>query len=473
VFAGVHKPADESEVDLAAGHLKNRPVCVWEGEERAVFSSTLRVLTELPGLRRTLDEAGVLEFAAHGSPLRRRTPFREIARLAPAECLEIPDTGELYSTRYWRWEEEIPAESDPDRNQDREIYRRFRRAVRRRLGPDTATLSFLSGGLDSRCIVSLLSDLDVTVHTFNFSLPGTQDDVFARDFAEKAGTLHVQAPLTTPVHLWEGDWSFMLREAWKDSPYRGEADVPRPRLVWSGDGGSVSVTGPMSLSDRLAEVLMQGDHEAAVDACAPELPVGLFPPDRRAEIARIAAADVDSALKSVSHEDPLRLFHLYWMFNRTRRHLDGHFEHIDHHRLEFHLPFFDKNFLEALFRMPVQRLLKHRFYHEWLECFPDVTTSVPWQTYPGHLPCPIPHDRKLTDQWQDHSGPAADRQRRNARRIRGKRLIEMALSRSFPSELLDRKRLLVAGLMDQARLRDYGYVLNFAYDVFRHARSAE
>lgn len=471
VFSGAHLSADGSKLVVATDHLGIRPVYVWEGPHLVVVSSTLRLLTNLPVIRRTLHEQGVLEFAAHGNSLERRTPFREISRLGPGEILEIPRSGGLRSTRYWRWEKEIPAESDPGPEHDREIHRQFRRAVRRRLGKDPATLAFLSGGLDSRCVVSILSDFGTAVHTVNFSLPGTQESVFAREFSEAAGTLHVQKPFSKPVFNWEGDWTFMLRAAWEASPHREESLVPRPRLAWSGDGGSVCVTAPMTLTDRLAKILARGDREAVVDACSPDLPTGLLPPHRRTEIQRMLASGVDSALESVSHEDPLRRFHLYWMFNRTRRHIDGHFEHIDRHHFELHLPFFDRSFLEALFRVPVRRLLKHRFYHEWLECFPEVTTAVPWQTYPGHLPCPIPYDSDLPHQWEEKTSLAAIRQQRNGRRIRRRRLAKMAFSRSFPSDLLDRKRLLAAGLLDQMRIRDYGYVTNFAYDVFRHARA--
>lgn len=471
VFSGAHLSADGARLVVTTDHLGIRPVYVWEDPDLVVVSSTLRLLTSLPDIRRTLHERGVLEFATHGNSLERRTSFREISRLGPAEILEIPRSGDLRSTRYWRWEEEIPADPDTGREHDREIYRRFRRAVRRRLGQDAATLAFLSGGLDSRCVVSVLSDLGAAVHTVNFSLPDTQESVFAREFAEAAGTLHVRKPFTKPVFNWEGDWTFMLRAAWENSPHREESPVPRPRLAWSGDGGSVCVTAPLTLTDRLAEILAQGDHDAVVDTCCPDLPTGVLLPRRRTEIQRMVAAGVDSALGSVSHEDPLRRFHLYWMFNMTRRHMDGHFEHIDRHGFELHLPFFDRSFLEALFRVPVRRLLKHRFYHEWLACFPDVTTSAPWQTYPGHLPCPIPYDRELPHQWKEKNSAAAIRQRRNARRIRRRRLAEMAVSPAFPSDLLDRKRLIAAGLVDQARLRDYGYVVNFAYNVFRHARA--
>lgn len=471
VFSGAHLSADGSELILTTDHLGVRPVYVWEGEGLVIVSSTLRLLTTLPGIRRTLDEQGTLEFATLGYPLDRRTPFREISRLAPGEIVEIPRSADLHSTRFWRWEKEIPADPDPDRELDEEIYQRFRRAVRRRLGPDPATVAFLSGGLDSRAIVAVLADLGATVHTVNFSLPGTQDRVFAREFAEAADTLHVRERFTKPVCNWEGDWTFKLRDAWDASPHRKKAPVPRPRLAWSGDGGSVTTGGSANLTDPIAASMRQDELEQAAGCYSSDLPEGILPPGRRNALKGSVVSGVRQELERIDHPDPLRRFHLFLLFNNQHRHMDGHFEHIDRHRLELHLPFFDRSYLEALFRIPMKRLRKHRFYHEWLERFPEVTTSVPWQTYPGHLPCPIPHDPDLPDQWEENSSPAAARLRRNGRRIRRGRLAKMALSRSFPSDLLDRKRLLAAGLLDQTKMKDYGYVVNFAYDVFRHARA--
>ena len=62
--------------------------------------------------------------------------------------------------------------------------------VQRRIKGDKATSAYLSGGLDSRlCVAALIHD-DVTVHSFNFARPGTQDCLFGNDFAEKIGAIH-------------------------------------------------------------------------------------------------------------------------------------------------------------------------------------------------------------------------------------------------------------------------------------------
>jgi len=469
VFSAAHLAADGSRVILATDHLGIRPVYVWGGEHLVAFSSTLRVLAALPGIRRTLDVQGVLEFATLRFPLGGRTPYREIVRLKPGEILEIPRSGRVRSSRYWRWEEEIPPFGDLSPPHDDEVYRRFRRAVRRRLGTDSATLAFLSGGLDSRCVVSVLADLGAEIHTFNFSLPETQDDLFAREFAAAVGTRHARRSRTKPVSLWEADWSFMLREAWDASPHRNASGVSRPEVAWSGDGGGVT-TGGVYLTDPLVEHLKVRDFEKVAERYSSDLPERVLPPRRRGVLEELLPSGVRDELEGISHADPLRRFHLFLLFNDQSRHLDGHFEEIDRHQVELHLPFFDRTYLEAVFRVPLSRLRKHRFYHEWLECFPDVARSVPWQTYPGHLPCPVPHDTTPPDQWQRQKSRAASRERRNGRRVRRARLGRMIFSSAFPSGLLDRKRLLIAGAMDQIGLRDYRYVVNFAYDIYRHAR---
>jgi hypothetical protein len=87
------------------------------------------------------------------------------------------------------------------------------------------------------------------------------------------------------------------------------------------------------------------------------------------------------------------------MLNDQRRHLTSKYELIDLHRFEFQVPFFDSRFLEAVYAMPTEWLLYHRFYLKWLKAFPPAVTAVPWQSYPEHEPCPIEISTELSNQW--------------------------------------------------------------------------
>ena len=55
--------------------------------------------------------------------------------------------------RYWRWDR-IPRSGRPEGERAEEVNRQFMAAVDLRLRHDQASVAFLSGGMDSRCVVA-------------------------------------------------------------------------------------------------------------------------------------------------------------------------------------------------------------------------------------------------------------------------------------------------------------------------------
>jgi asparagine synthase (glutamine-hydrolysing) len=471
VFSLVCVPSGGSRLLIAADHLAIRPVYVRVMDGLVLFSSTLRVLSARAPDNLPLDIRGCMESALFEYPLGRRTPYADIFRLAPAEVLEVLAGGEVRSRRYWHWQEAAPPPDQPSTVSDGEIYQEFRRAIQLRLKSDRATVAYLSGGMDSRAIVSVLRDLDIAVHTFNFSIPGQQDQYFAERFAEEAATQHTFVPRTERVDLQGGDWSFMLSRAWHQSMRPESAPVERPNAVWSGDGGSVLVGDVIvgGSAALIAEKLLEGDMSGAARIHTPRVPRRALAPRLRPTSNATVLKGVLEELEGTRHADPLRTFYLYRLFNDQRRHLDGHFEQIDLHGMEFHLPFFDAAFVKKILQVPMKRLRNHRFYHEWFDHFPPCARAVPWQTYPGHLPCPVPDPRNLSDQWSGDHGLSSKTVARNSQRRRRNRLLRMVFSSSFPSDVLSRPHIIGAGLLHLLRIRDQRHIIDFAYRVFQHA----
>ena len=60
----------------------------------------------------------------------------------------------------------------------------------------------------------------------------------------------------------------------------------------------------------------------------------------------------------------------------------------------------DSRFLERALTIPVDWTLYHGFYHEWMGQFDRAARSVPWQTYPGQQPCPVPATQSFPTQWE-------------------------------------------------------------------------
>ncbi len=469
-FSLVHLAAGGARLLLATDHLGVRPLYYSITPTLVVFSSVFRLLERLPGLRRTLDVRGVMEHATLGYCLGNRTPISEIKRLGPAEVLSTYRNGDIAVEKYFSWERDIAVYEKEAEVSERTAYELFERAVTRRLRSDKSAIAFLSGGLDSRCIVSVLRSKGVPVRTYNFPVPGEQDEIFASRFAEAAGTEHHVIARREPMSLREGSWSFLLSDELGRSGVAG--DLARPKLVWSGDGGSVGV-GAVYIDDNTNTHLERNEIMKAVGANAPPaIPLGVVAHTLKASVRPVSDSMFEE-IERIAIDDPVRRFHLFLMFNDQHRHMDRHFEQIDLHGLEFHLPFFDATFLKEILRVPIRRLRNHRFYHDWMKQFPASAQRVPWQTYPGHLPCPVISDApSAAPQWEDRDSEVQRVVKNSGRRIRLKRAVEMLSSPAFPRELLSRPRLFAVALIHSLGLRDYAYVLDFAYDVFRFSRNA-
>jgi len=239
--------------------------------------------------------------------------------------------------------------------------------------------------------------------------------------------------------------------------------IDRPQLVWSGDGGSVGL-GLVYITSDVVRLLRNGQLKKAIDVFLYQqgsaLPRGLFKKERYASmISAFPSIGVLEEIEDIHCKDEAREFHIFLLLNDQRRHLSAHFEDIDLHRLEFHLPFFDSLFLESILEVPLDHCLFHRFYTEWFDLFPTIVKSVPWQTYPGHEPCPLPTPEGLRYQWQPgHFRDLNEKKKQNSLKTASLLLKD----KEFPSEFISKTKLRMATWAFRSGMRDYGYVISTA-----------
>lgn len=461
VFCAAHYEPQTGRLSLIADKLGVRPLYYWAGEQFVVFATALRIFESLDLVPKEMDLRAVTELAGLGVPLGTRTPYANIHLLKAAEVVSV-EGPTLTRQQYWRWDELAPSQR-PSTELVRDAYERFARAVARRLRRDTTTFAFLSGGLDSRCVVAALRERKVQLHTFNFSPAGSQDQIFGAEFARLIGAIHEEPGRE------EGrspDWSLMMANVWRDSRQRSATrPAERPALAWSGDGGSVGL-GFVYMNRRIVELMRAGETDAAIDAYLLEeqagVPHRLFKPDVADALASVLQTGVRQELDDIRCGDAGRSFHLFLMLNDQRRHLSAHFENIDLHRLELQLPFYDSDFLAAVLAVPVDLCLGHKFYMQFLACFPPEATSVPWQTYPGHEPCPLPIPSGLAYQWDSHA------RRESHRQYLLGQAAEILGANDFPERIFKRGYLNLAALIYRTGLRDYGYVIEAARTYYRY-----
>ncbi len=462
VFCVAHYRPESGTLILATDKLGLRPMYYWLGERYIIFATALRILEELSEVPKVMDVRAVTEINSLGYPLGERTPFASVSLLRAGEILRVQGDAQC-RRQYWRWDD-IAVSNRPVGDLARDVYRQFMNAVALRCGADAETIAFLSGGLDSRAIVTALHQVGVQVRTFNFSVTGLQDQVLGAAFARQAGTTHTERPLQPRQKV----SAAVMAEALAAERKRGATPVDRPGFVWSGDGGSVTL-GHVYLNRAIVDLARAGKAEEALQILTRvwggEVPRRLLKADMLEVLSGAPSKGLLQELDRLHSDDPGRGLHLVLMHNDQRRHLAEHFETIDLHRLEYQLPFFDSDFAASVLQVPLDECLGHRLYMNVLRCFPEVALSVAWQAYPGHEPCPLPVPSGVKYQW---GAPVAKLLRAAERRDRLDEAARLLRAPDFPDPILKRDYLRLAYWIYRLRLRDVGYVIRAAQTYYQY-----
>jgi hypothetical protein len=421
-----------------------------------MFSSALRILEAMPFVPKVMKFRAVTEITCFGFPLGARTAYDDIWTLKAAEIVRFEDSS-CTSQHYWRWDS-IPVSRRPESELLQEAHQRFLEAVKVRVHGNRVVTSFLSGGLDSRCVVAALSGQAEKVHTLNCSFPNTQDRVFGAEYAGQMGTIHQEEEMM----ISHPDFFQHVSKLWETDPNRKQWLPERPRLIWSGDGGSVGM-GHVYMTEKVVDLLRRGDRETAIREFLrtenKHIVRRLLKPAALAAAEPIIEQGMREEFDDLHCEDPGRNLYIFLLLNDQRRHLANQYERIDLSHIDYIEPFFDSDFLAFITSVPLDLCLLHRFYNKWLKLFQVPVSTVPWQAYPGHEPCPIPQPPGLVSQWNNSKLEVLQDSFKGQLLSESKTLLKEA---NFPAHLLDRHYLRLAHLAYRFNLRDYGYVLEAA-----------
>jgi asparagine synthase (glutamine-hydrolysing) len=455
-FAGVNYDERNRRLSLVPDKLGLRPIYYAVTGDVVYFAGALRVLEGLDALPKVVDVLGALETVSLGYPLGDRTPYRDVHAVRDAEVVVL-DNREIRRSRYWNIAQ-VPEEPISLADAAARVHSLFSRAIDRRLRKDRTSVAFLSGGLDSRCMVAELVERGVSLHTFNFANEGTKDQILGDAYASVVGTIHSRTPRPAdPVR-----WSMTMADVWARSPNRSTTPPERPGLIWSGDGGSVGL-GFVGVYASVIELLRAGKRDDAVAKYFVEheisVPIRVFRRELSRTMHDMLHQSVREAFDEVRSADAGRELYFFRMVHDQRRHLVLHWEDLDLHQLEFHLPFYDWELIEAVAATPVDYGVGHRLYNEALRFFPPSINKVAWQTYPGHEPCPIPLPAGAIDQWGARQKDIVRRKRRQQVVAETARVM---FSRSFPRSVLDRRYLLAATVAHWLGVGDYAYAVDYA-----------
>ena len=178
---------------LARDRVGIRPLYYTQVGGRLIFASEVKALFALPQVLRRLDAAGLASVFSYWSVLAPGTVFEGVLSLPPGHVLAIDAQGSRTS-RYWDWPfagATAPAWSD-QRWAD-ELHELLVDAVRLQLRADVPVGAYLSGGLDSSIITTIIRSRSRTpLRSFSLTFEDAEFDEREHQQAlvAKLGTEH-------------------------------------------------------------------------------------------------------------------------------------------------------------------------------------------------------------------------------------------------------------------------------------------
>ena len=206
MFAIALYDRQEKTLYLLRDRAGEKPLYYGRVNGRFVFASDLASIKQMDGFNVEIDrDALALYFRLSYIPAPM-TIYKDIYKLQPGCILKIkaPFTDEPEITRYWDMEEEarigeqnLFAGSFTEAS--KELERLLMESLRGQMLSDVPLGAYLSGGIDSPLIVSLMQKLSnhpIKTFTIGFEDPKFNEAQYAKDIAAHLGTEHTELYVT-------------------------------------------------------------------------------------------------------------------------------------------------------------------------------------------------------------------------------------------------------------------------------------
>lgn len=226
-----------------------------------VFGSELKSLLVYPNLPRDIDPRAVEEYFAYGYVPEPKTIYRSAFKLSPGHTLTLHVGGGPAQERKF-WEVPFAARHGlSERDALLELNEQLRDAVQSHLVADVPLGAFLSGGVDSSAVVSVMAGLGsepVNTCSISFDNPDYDESEYAGKVANQYKTRHYVETVSAD------DYSLVDTLAGLyDEPYADSSAIPtyrvcqlarkRVTVALSGDGGDENFAGYRRYRYAMAE----------------------------------------------------------------------------------------------------------------------------------------------------------------------------------------------------------------------------
>ncbi|QDT41824.1 Asparagine synthetase [glutamine-hydrolyzing] 1 [Gimesia alba] len=303
---------------LYRDRVGQKPLYLHDDGRRLLFASEVKSLFAM-GVKAEMNWEGFDAYLTYNFVPPPMTLYKNITHLMPGHMLKISSQG-TEVRRWWNLAEK-PVECRSEASWCDEIIETLRAAVKIRLRADVPLGAFLSGGIDSSSVVSLMSqELPHPVQTFciGFDDPRFDESRYAQEVADQFGTRHTCEVLnpnlteTWPLTIYHndqphGDVSFM--------PTHRVSHLARQsvKVVLTGDGGDELFAGYdvhrnffANQDLTLPREQIEADYIRAISLLQPAEKQALYSEESRIQLGGFDASSFAmSQLKEFRHLDPI------------------------------------------------------------------------------------------------------------------------------------------------------------------------
>ncbi len=251
MFAFALWDRERRELTLARDRLGIKPLYWGRANAVLVFGSELKALRAHPGWQPEIDRAALAAYLRFGYVPAPMSIFRHVRKLEPGTMLIARLNGEPRLERYWDIRAAASSAHDADATQSETdmlgaLETVLRRAVRNEMVSDVPLGAFLSGGIDSSLVTTLMqleAPRPVKTFTIGFSSRGYDEAQHAKRVAAHLGTDH------TEFYVEEQTARDVIPylPIWYDEPFADSSQIPTQvvsrlarrhvTVALSGDGG--------------------------------------------------------------------------------------------------------------------------------------------------------------------------------------------------------------------------------------------
>jgi len=184
---------------LARDRIGKKPLYLWDSGSGFGFASELKSLWAIPGFQPALDPDALAEYLRYGYVADHLSIFKDVTKVMPGEVVRLSMGRGVERRPYWSLHTSVCRAADQrivdPREAETMLLEVLRDATRSRMVADVPLGAFLSGGIDSGLVVSLMQEASMRkVRTFSigFHEASFNEAHVAKAVAAHLGTDHTE-----------------------------------------------------------------------------------------------------------------------------------------------------------------------------------------------------------------------------------------------------------------------------------------